>query len=149
MEHHFSNVPRGCSIVLERQAQEIVLNHIKSSINNIRNLRRKVRDFFTSQPDAPIGRFFEDQHVEPVELCGRTPKVTVLGIGVAESVVSYEGALDAERERCCREVWSGCRLATPRGSWVAAMHFVEAVREGHGKRLAGLFIEEQTLLVML
>jgi superfamily II DNA or RNA helicase len=31
MEHHFPNVPRGCSIVLERQAQEIVLNQVSAA----------------------------------------------------------------------------------------------------------------------
>ncbi|MCI3921067.1 DEAD/DEAH box helicase family protein [Paenibacillus sp. TRM 82003] len=70
MENHFPNVPRGCSIILEKQAQEIVLAHIKSSVNNLRNLRRKVRDFFTAQPDARVGEFFEGYHVEPVELYG-------------------------------------------------------------------------------
>ncbi|WP_274362922.1 DEAD/DEAH box helicase family protein [Paenibacillus thermotolerans] len=89
IEQHFPNVPRGCSVILEKRAQEIVLDHIKSSINNLRNIRRKVRDFFEHQPDARIGDFFENYHVDPVEIYGRQKKGNDF------------------RNRCCGE---GCSL---------------------------------------
>ena len=46
MTHGFKFLPRGCSITLEKQAQEYILQNINNAIFDLRRLRREVR-FFT------------------------------------------------------------------------------------------------------
>lgn len=41
----FVFLPRGCSITMERQAQEYILENIKGAIFHLRRLRQEVRDF--------------------------------------------------------------------------------------------------------
>lgn len=41
----FKFLPRGCSITMERQAQEYILQNIKDSIFNLRRLKEEVRGF--------------------------------------------------------------------------------------------------------
>ncbi len=45
IKHGFLHVPRGCSIQLEKQAQEYILENIRNTINNKRNLIYKLQDY--------------------------------------------------------------------------------------------------------
>ncbi|MHA1747256.1 MAG: DUF3427 domain-containing protein [Promethearchaeota archaeon] len=45
IENQFPHVPKGCFIKLEKQAQQYILENIQSSINNVRNLTMKIRNF--------------------------------------------------------------------------------------------------------
>ncbi|MGV9173437.1 MAG: DUF3427 domain-containing protein, partial [Promethearchaeia archaeon] len=45
IEKEFPNVPKGCYIELEKQAQQHILENISSAINNVRTLRRKIKNF--------------------------------------------------------------------------------------------------------
>lgn len=65
IEHGFVHVPRGCSIQMERQAQEYVLENIRSTINNKKNLRLKIKDFLQIHPLMDAKVFFESYHVHP------------------------------------------------------------------------------------
>jgi hypothetical protein len=54
LEHNFQHVPLGCSIILEKQAKEIILKNIKASINPNRNqLIQRIRNF-QHQSELPL-----------------------------------------------------------------------------------------------
>ena len=48
IENGFPNVPKGCYIELEKQAQIHILENIRAAINNIQNIRRKIQMFRTN-----------------------------------------------------------------------------------------------------
>lgn len=95
LEHQFPNVPRGCSIQLEKKAQDIILGHIKSSIINIRTIRTRVKDFYRSHEDTSIGAFFDNYHIAPKDVY--KTKNSVLTLAVEERVSTYE-ELDEARK---------------------------------------------------
>ncbi len=82
----FINVPRGCSIQLEKQAQEYILENIKNAINNKKNLMMKLRDLVERRNELCVGDFFENYHVSPRDVYGK--KYTVSGL-VVESCVRH------------------------------------------------------------
>jgi superfamily II DNA or RNA helicase/HKD family nuclease len=147
MEQHFPNVPRGCSIILEKKAQDVILSHIKSSVNNLRNLRRKVRDFFGHQSEARVGEFFENYHVEPVELYGK--KTTVYGIGVAEKVIPYHVTIDGEREKILAKGLERLSFNNSARFLETSLRLLGDIMESQGRPLAGLQESEQNMLLML
>jgi len=149
IEQGFPHVPKGCSIILERQAQEIILAHIRASINNLRNIRRKVVDYFTHHREWRIGEFFEDYHVKPLEVYGRQTPTTVYGLGVRENVVACGEPFDEAREKVLArglERLSFCNSARFIRFALAAL---ERIREGRGQALDGLDAAERRLLLML
>lgn len=68
IEHGFIHMPRGCSIQMERQAQEYILENIKNTINNKRNIKLKLRDYFQIHSGIDAKEFFESYHVLPKDL---------------------------------------------------------------------------------
>jgi hypothetical protein len=149
IEQGFANVPKGCSIILERKAQEIILSHIRASINNLRNIRRKVVDYFTHHREWRIGEFFEDYHVKPLEVYGRQTPTTVYGLGVRENVVECGEPLGEAREKVLAgglERLSFCNSARFIRFSLAAL---ERIREGRGRELDGLDESERRMLLML
>ncbi len=67
-EHGFIHLPRGCSIQMERQAQEYVLDNIRNTINNKRNLKLKLQDYYLAYPTMDVKTFFENYHVKPQDV---------------------------------------------------------------------------------
>ena len=63
IKHGFANVPRGCSIQLEKQAQDYILANIRNTVNNKRNLISKLHDFMDIKPELNVREFFEGYHV--------------------------------------------------------------------------------------
>ena len=47
----FANVPRGCSIQLEKQAQDYILENIRNAINTKRNLISKLYDLIETKQE--------------------------------------------------------------------------------------------------
>ena len=149
MENGFASVPRGCSIILEKKAQEIILEHIRSTINNLRNLRRKIHDFFTHQPDAKVSEFFESYHVKPIEIYGRQQPTTVYGLGVAEKVVPYEVPVGEERERVLAKGLQRLSFCNSARFIEHSSKVLEEIHRTGGRPLQGLSPAEQSLLLML
>ena len=96
IEHGFVHVPRGCSIQMERQAQEYVLENIRSTINNRRNLRLKIKDFLQihSVMDAKV--FFESYHVHPRDIYSKHCTLSWL---VAEAEAAYAIGRDDRQDK--------------------------------------------------
>jgi len=65
IKHGFANVPRGCSIQLEKQAQDYILENIRNAVNNKRNLIGKLHDFMEIKGELNVREFFEGYHVTP------------------------------------------------------------------------------------
>jgi superfamily II DNA or RNA helicase len=63
IEHGFVHLPRGCSIQRERQAQEYILANIRNTINNKRNLKLKLKDYFQIHESLDVRLFFDNYHV--------------------------------------------------------------------------------------
>lgn len=61
IEDGFTFLPRGCSITMERQAQEYILKNIKEAIFNLRRLRKEVK-YFTQNTgrELTIENFIEN-----------------------------------------------------------------------------------------
>lgn len=53
IESGFLFLPRGCSITMEKQAQEYILNNINNAIFDLRRLRREVK-YFTQNTDRQL-----------------------------------------------------------------------------------------------
>jgi superfamily II DNA or RNA helicase/HKD family nuclease len=147
IEQGFANVPKGCSIILERKAQEIILAHIRASINNLRNIRRKVVDYFAHHRDWQVGEFFEDYHVKPLEVYRRD--VTVYGLGAREKVVACEEPLGDSRERLLAAGLERLSFCNSARFIQFSLRALERIREGRGRELADLNAAERKMLLML
>ena len=55
IKNGFANVPRGCSIQLEKQAQDYILENIRNAVNNKKNLIGKLHDFMDIKGDLRSG----------------------------------------------------------------------------------------------
>ena len=110
IKHGFANVPRGCSIQLEKQAQEYILENIKNSINNTRNIVYKLHDLLEINKELKVMELFENYHVSPQDVYAK--KVTVTGLAAKSNLI--EGyATDSERERLEKPHLDDCRWPIP------------------------------------
>ncbi|ODA41862.1 Helicase [Desulfosporosinus sp. BG] len=92
----FANVPRGCSIQLEKQAQDYILENIRNAINTKRNIVSKLYDLIETKQELKVREFYEGYHVTPQDVYSK--KVTVVGLAAQAGLLTgYE--VDAERER--------------------------------------------------
>ena len=92
----FANVPRGCSIQLEKQAQDYILENIRNAVNTKRNLISKLHDFMDIKRELNVLEFFEGYHVTPQDVYSK--KVSVVGLGAQAGLLKGYRA-DQERER--------------------------------------------------
>jgi len=96
IKHGFANVPRGCSIQLEKQAQDYILENIRNAVNTKRNLISKLHDFLGIKGELSVREFFESYHVTPQDVYSK--KVTVVGLaGEADLIKGYR--VEPEKER--------------------------------------------------
>lgn len=149
IEQGFANVPKGCSIILEKQALEIILSHIRSSINNLRNIRRKITDYFAHHQEWRLGEFFEDYHVKPIEVYGRQAPTTVYGLGIREKVVSTEQPIGDAREKLLAKGLQRLSFCNSARFIQFSLRALASIREGRGQPLDGLSSTEHTMLLML
>jgi len=77
IKNGFVNVPRGCIIQLEKQAQDYILANIRNAVNTKRNLIGKLHDFMQIKGQLNVREFFEGYHVTPQDVYSK--KVTVVG----------------------------------------------------------------------
>ena len=96
IKHGFANVPRGCSIQLEKQAQDYILENIRNAVNNKRNLISKLYDFVDIKRELNVREFFEGYYVTPQDVYSK--KLTVVRLATqADLLKGYK--VDQERER--------------------------------------------------
>ncbi len=73
IENQFPHVPKGCYIKLEKQAQQYILENIQSSINSVKNLTRKIRNFENqSDLELTLQNFVEYHDLELYQIYSRT-----------------------------------------------------------------------------
>ena len=149
LELGFPSVPKGCSIILEKRAQEIILAHIRSSINNLKHIRRKVIDYFTHHREWRIGEFFEDYHVKPLDVYGRKTPTTVYGLGIQTNVVPADEPIDETREKLLATGLERLSFSNSTRFLEFALQALQAIRESRGKPMVGLSPAEQKMLLML
>lgn len=64
----FVHVPRGCGIYLEKVAQQTVLQHIESAVNNKKKILEKIADWKHRSSSEDYLDFFKHWHVSPLEV---------------------------------------------------------------------------------
>jgi len=141
----FANVPRGCSIQLERQAQEYILGNIREAINNRRNLIGKLHDLLEIKGELKVGDFFEGYHVNPQDVYSK--KISVVGLAAQAGLLKgYEG--NQERERVIAAALGRLSFADSR-RWIRFLQkILPELQLGKGAMLPDLTAVERTMLTM-
>ncbi|GAB6172201.1 DEAD/DEAH box helicase [Paradesulfitobacterium aromaticivorans] len=141
----FANVPRGCSIQLEKQAQEYILVNIRNAINNKRNLISKLHDFMEIKGELKVREFFEVYHVNPQDVYSK--KITVVGLAVQAGLLGgYK--VSQERERLISSALGRLSLANSR-RWIRFIQTIlPQIQTGKGAVLQHLPPVERTMLTM-
>ncbi|MEQ8200401.1 MAG: DUF3427 domain-containing protein [Syntrophomonadaceae bacterium] len=145
IEHGFAHVPRGCSIQMERQAQEYVLENIRSTINNRRNLRLKVKDFLQIHPVLDARVFFESYHVHPRDVYSKHCTLSWLA---AEAEASYATSRDDRQDKFMAKALMRLTAANSR-RWIKyLLEVLPRIRANRGRAEAGHSQLERTMLTM-
>ena len=150
IKNGFANVPRGCSIQLEKQAQEYILANIRNAVNNKRNLIGKLRDFMEIKGELNVREFFEGYHVTPQDVYSK--KATLTGLAAqADLLKGYR--TDPERERLLVPALGRLSFINSR-RWI---RFLQAIlpqirmskgMSAKGRSAPSLSAMERTMLVM-
>lgn len=100
LERNFQHVPLGCSIILERQAREIILNNIRASISPNRNqLIQKIKNF-QHQSDLPLTlKNFITLYHYPLEIIYKRGSWNRL---------TYEARVSKEPDSTNERAWESC-----------------------------------------
>jgi superfamily II DNA or RNA helicase/HKD family nuclease len=146
IKHGFANVPRGCSIQLEKQAQEYILENIKNSINNKRNILYKLQDWVEINHELRVRGFFENYHVSPQDVY--TKKATVTGLAVQFGLIKGY-SIEPEREKLLSAALGRLSLANSRRWLQFLITVLPRLKENGGTLKSKLNSVEQTMLVML
>lgn len=141
----FANVPRGCSIQLEKQAQEYILANIRNAIINKRNLISKLHDFMEIKTELKVREFFEVYHISPLDVYSK--KITVSGLAAQAGLLGgYK--VSQERERLISSALGRLSLANSR-RWIRFIQTVlPQIQTGKGALLQYLTAVERTMLTM-
>ncbi|HEY8910719.1 MAG TPA: DUF3427 domain-containing protein [Desulfosporosinus sp.] len=145
IKHGFANVPRGCSIQLEKQAQDYILENIRNAVNNKRNLIGKLHDFMEVKGELNVREFFEGYHVTLQDVYSK--KITVVGL-VAQAGLLKEYRADQERERVLAPALGRLSFINSR-RWI---HFIQTIlpqiQSSKGILVHPLAAVERTMLSM-
>lgn len=142
----FSNVPKGCSIQLEKQAQEYILNNIKSSINDRRNLIGKIHDLLETSHELRVMEFFENYHVDPQEVYAK--KVTITGLASqAKFIKGYN--VDTELDGMMAMALGRLSFANSRRWLNFLLEVLPKIKDSMGCIIPMMSIIERTMLTML
>lgn len=142
----FANVPKGCSIQLEKQAEEYVLDNIRNSINNRKNIINKLHDYMETQQEFRVAEFFESYRVSPQEVYKK--KVTVSGLAAQAELID-ENAFDIESDGMLAQTFGKLSFANSR-RWIGFLgKILPRLVETKGQPLQRLSPCERTMLLML
>jgi superfamily II DNA or RNA helicase len=143
LEHNFQHVPLGCSIILEKQAKETILNNIKASINPNRNqLIQRIRNFkYQSELPLTLKNFTQLYHypLEAVYKKGVWRRLTFLAGATPEP----ESTNERELLSCVLKKW----LSTESYSYFKFI--VDLAKNDFKVDLDSLSHEEKTMCLML
>jgi superfamily II DNA or RNA helicase/HKD family nuclease len=146
IKHSFANVPRGCSIQLEKQVQEYILENIKNSINNRRNILYKLHDLLEINQELRAIELFENYHVSPQDVYSK--KVTVTGLAEQTGLIkNYTIAPD--NEKLLAAAFGRLSLANSRRWLGFLLTILPQIKESRGALMNHLNSVERTMLVML
>lgn len=141
----FVNVPRGCSIQLEKQAQEYILQNIRNSVNDRRNIVRKIKDLVETRHELKVMEFFENYHVSPQEVYIK--KATVSGLAANEGLI--KDYVDRELDSMMALAFGRLSFANSRGWLNFLLEILPKIKNGKGSSLNDLKPMDQTMLLML
>lgn len=145
IEHGFIHVPRGCSIQMERQAQEYILENIKNTINNKHNIKLKLKDYFEIHKKIDAREFFEDYHVQPKEIYARHFTLSSLA---AEADLVDKYSADDQNERMLASAFLRLSSANSRRWITFLLNILPKIKSNHGyieDELSGI---ERNMLTM-
>jgi len=146
IKNGFANVPRGCSIQLEKQAQDYILENIRNAVNNKKNLISKLHDFMEIKGHLNVREFFQGYHVTPQDVYSK--KVTVVGLA-AQAGLLKEYRVQQERENLIAGALGRLSLANSR-RWICFMQrILPKIQLGKGALLQSLTSVERTMLTMV
>ena len=147
IKHGFANVPRGCSIQLEKQAQDYILENIRNAVNNKRNLIGKLHDFMEIRGELKVREFFEGYHVTPQDVYSKKPLVTVVGLAAQAGLLKgYKG--DQERERLLASALGRMSFVNSR-RWIRFMQTIlPQIQMSKGILVQSMSVVERTMLSM-
>ncbi|MDI6880969.1 MAG: DUF3427 domain-containing protein [Desulfitobacteriaceae bacterium] len=142
----FAHVPRGCSIQLEKQAQEYILANIRNAINSKRNLISKLHDFLEINGELKVIEFFEGYHVKPQDVYSK--KISMVGLAAKAGLLKGYKVLP-ERERLISSALGRLSLADSR-RWIRFSQIIlPRILVGKGASMPHLAPVERTMLMML
>jgi superfamily II DNA or RNA helicase len=144
-EHGFIHLPRGCSIQMERQAQEYVLENIRNTINNKRNLKLKLQDYYLAYPTMNVKTFFENYHVKPQDVYFK--KYTLSSL--AAEIGKLDTIDDQAFERLIANGFLRLSFANSR-RWIKyLLRILPVIKSNQGLASSSLSSVERTMLTML
>jgi len=145
IKNGFANVPRGCSIQLEKQAQDYILENIKNAVNNKKNLIGKLHDFMEIKGELNVREFFEGYHVTPQDVYSK--KVTVVGLA-AQTGLLKGYRVDEEKEHLLASALGRLSFINSR-RWIRFIQMIlPQIRMRKGILLQSLSVVERTMLSM-
>lgn len=145
IEHGFIHLPRGCSIQMERQAQEYVLENIKNTINNKHNIKLKLKDYFDRHNKIDAKEFFEDYHVQPKEVYSKHFTLSSLA-AEADLVDKYSDG--DQNKRMLASAFLRLSRANSRRWITFLLNILPKIKSNHGYTENELSDIEQTMLTM-
>jgi len=146
IEHGFIHMPRGCSIQMERQAQEYILENIKNTINNKRNIKLKLKDYFQIHSGIDANEFFSSYHVQPKDLYS---KHCTLGSLASEAGLVEKYPENDQYERMLANAFLRLASANSR-RWISfLLDILPEIKLRHGQMEDEITGVERTMLTML
>lgn len=142
----FVNLPKGCSIQLEKQAQEYILQNIKNSINDRRNLIKKLHDLMEIKNELSVKDFFENYYINPHEVYRKN--ITVTGLAEQSGLIKsykYDKTFDG-----MMALAFGRLSFSNSKRWLSFIKsIILKIKQEKGSYLGSLTIEERSMLNML
>ncbi len=147
IKHDFIHLPRGCSIQLEKQAQEYILENIRNTINNKRNLIQKLKDYTQIYEQFDHNEFFESYCVQREDVYAKKYTLSLLAdeAGLLQSHSIRNRQYDVIMANACMKL----NFANSR-RWLSFLQeIIPIIRSSQGKEIPDLSIQERSMLNML
>lgn len=141
----FVNVPKGCSIQLEKQAQEFILENIKNTINNKTNIINKLKDQLDIDKDLNAFKFYTNYHIQPQDVYGK--KYTLSGLAIGSGLIKGQ-VLNTQRNNLMARSFGRLSGANSRTFLEFLFEILPLVKESKGAILLNLTKKERTMLTM-
>jgi superfamily II DNA or RNA helicase len=147
IKHDFIHLPRGCSIQLEKQAQEYILDNIRNTINNKRNLIHKLQDYIQVYEQFDPNEFFESYCVQREDVYVK--KYTLTSLAEEAGLLSSESKRECQYDVMIANACVKLNFANSR-RWLGFLQdILPIIRSKKGKEMPELSIEERSMLNML